>query len=878
MLAEALAALAAAGGTAVAQAAGTEAWAAVRERVVRVFSRSGSRDVDAVSAELDRLSAGEDGAAGRLESAATVWRSHFEALLRQLDGPDRESAVALLREVIGLSGAATAVTSLGNNSPAFGGHASFSAEPGGLAAATVGSAFTIGHAGVAAGRVDQLNVYFQNDVRTGAMTLSPPLARRNPNHPPRGREALLETLTDLLTDTSPSGAHVLHGMGGSGKTTLALEAAHHASTNGIQVWWIGPADQDALASGLLTVARQAGATEEEVRTRDRADLLWQVLERYDRRWLLVVDGMDDPRRLDNTGRLSDGTGWIRPHRGNGLVLITTRTGAAEAWGPGFRLHHVGSLASSDPGEHGVVAPSPAAQVLIDYAGSDKGALRDAEALATRLGGLPLALRLAGSYLADVSEQPWPDTTAALTFAAYLQAVEEGGPDRSDPNRVTRSATMLTLDQLASRGLPEARPLIRLLSAFANAPLPYVTVLHPDRIAAVAPLGVSDGAHLWRLLKALADLSLIEVDGASVTLPMLRLHPLVRDAARTEEAPWARPAAGLLLNGAVEALRHQVEDPASWPQLQALAPHVFDAHRLAIEAVDDDEGIVSAGAAALLVARYLDLRGLYSEAENRIQDVYLARRDVFGEHNLATLDARYSLARVARKQGRAEEAEAELRTVADELRRLLGEDDASGLAVRHTWAMVLRELGRLDEAEQEHHAVWQIRARLLGEHHPDTLVSRYSLARMARERGDLSHAEAEYRIVHRARCQVLGERHPDTLATRHSLAVVARRLGRWEEAEAGFREVLAARIEILGEGHPYTLITRTELALLAWEHRDLNSAELELATVLELRIRALGESHPQTAWTAANLQHLRELRRAGTPLSQVGPAPQQGPSD
>ncbi|WP_030197515.1 tetratricopeptide repeat protein [Streptomyces sp. NRRL S-87] len=876
MLAEALEALAAAGGTAVVQAAGTEAWAAVRERVVRLFSRSGSRNVDAVSAELDRLAAGQEGAAGSLESAATTWRSHFEGLLQQLDGPDRESAVRLLRELVGLSGAATAVTALGNNSLALGGDARIVAERGGLAAATVGTAFTIGRTGVAAGRVDQLNVYMQNDLRTGATTLSPPLARRHPHRPPRGREALLETLADLLTNASGGAAHILHGMGGSGKTTLALETAHHATTHGIRVWWIGSADKDALASGLLTVARQAGATDEEIRTLDRADVLWDALERYDQQWLLVVDGVDDPRLLDNTGRLSDGTGWIRPHRGSGLVLVTTRNGAPEAWGPGFRLHHVDGLASADPDGEPTEAPSPAAQVLIDYAGSDKGSLRTAEALAERLGGLPLALRLAGSYIADVSEQPWPDAAAALTFSAYQQALEEGRHGRFDPNRVIRGATMLNLDQLASRGMSQARPLIQLLSSFAEAPLPYVTVLRPDRVAAAAPLGVIDGAQLWRLLKALADLSLIELDGVSVALPMLRLHPLVRDAARTEEPPWARTTAGLLLNQAVDALRDQVEDPSSWPQWHALAPHVFRSHRLAVEAVDDDEAIVRAGTAALAVARYLDLRGLYSEAENRIQQVYLARRDLFGDHNPATLDARYNLARMARKQGRLEEAEAELRTVAQELRRLLGEDDAGGLLVRHAWAMVLRELGRLEEAELEHREVWRIRARIYGEDHPDTLNSRYSLARMARERGDLPHAEAEYRSVHRARQQVLGERHPDTLATRHSLAVVARRLGRWDEAEAGFQEVLAARIEILGAEHPYTLITRTELALLAWERGDLGSAECELTTVLEMRTRALGESHPQTAWTAANLQHVRQLR-SGTPPTQVGPAPQQGPS-
>ncbi|SEC26031.1 hypothetical protein SAMN04490357_1575 [Streptomyces misionensis] len=106
MLAETMTALAAAGGTAVVQAAGTDAWAGVRQRVARLLSRG---DREREHAQLDRL----DRTADALDSAggnegdqvrlvhAEGWRSRFEMLLEDLDEPARKEAAAELRALVG---------------------------------------------------------------------------------------------------------------------------------------------------------------------------------------------------------------------------------------------------------------------------------------------------------------------------------------------------------------------------------------------------------------------------------------------------------------------------------------------------------------------------------------------------------------------------------------------------------------------------------------------------------------------------------------------------------------------------------------------------------------------------------------------------------
>ncbi|GAA2432104.1 hypothetical protein GCM10010405_13780 [Streptomyces macrosporus] len=101
MLPEALIALAASAGTAVVQAAGTDAWDVVRRRVAAWFGRGGE-DGDAL-ARLDHtarvLGTAEDGPRELAHQEGT-WQVRFETHLERLDEPERESSAAALRTLL----------------------------------------------------------------------------------------------------------------------------------------------------------------------------------------------------------------------------------------------------------------------------------------------------------------------------------------------------------------------------------------------------------------------------------------------------------------------------------------------------------------------------------------------------------------------------------------------------------------------------------------------------------------------------------------------------------------------------------------------------------------------------------------------------------
>ena len=349
-------------------------------------------------------------------------------------------------------------------------------------------------------------------------------------------------------------------------------------------------------------------------------------------------------------RVAEGRGWLRPVAGQvGMVLVTSRDGSQESWGSWPERHRLEMLPAD-----------PAAGVLADHAGHHPGlgSEQDARLLAVRLGGLPLALKIAGSYLAEAAAIPaaFADTGVIRTYRQYQDAIQAGelgtvfpapgGQLTPEQARGLIGQTWdLTLDLLDARPLPEARQLLRLLASFADAPVPYELLLHPDTLAASAPLRGITGSRLWQSLNALDDFGLIDLDttGQSpAAIPVARLHPLVRDTSRPAAEPdrlaFLELAARLLGRAALASETGLPEDPPMWPIWQLLVPHsamVFAS--LTSEPDCPDDAVEAAAYAAYMAARYQAAQGFHAVAEAEFRDVLAARLRVLGPDHPDTLD-------------------------------------------------------------------------------------------------------------------------------------------------------------------------------------------------------------------------------------------------
>jgi tetratricopeptide (TPR) repeat protein len=716
---------------------------------------------------------------------------------------------------------------------------------------------------------------------TSGTSVAPPLGRLN--HQVRGRSELVAALTDDLGGSIA----VLAAGGGFGKTTVALDVARALP----RVWWVDASSRDSLVAGLAEVALQAGGDSHEVqeawagRGGSAIELLWRNLDHQAEPWMLVFDNADDPGVLAAANhRVADGNGWLRSPKSTGSVLVTSR--AATGWPPTARVYHVRQL-----------DPDDGAQVLLDLA--DAGTRQEATALTRRLGGLPLALRLAGRYLAVAKDAlALPGLEPPTTFKAYRERWDERftelteGESASPRESLSRTWEM-SMDLLAERGQPQTRQLLRLISTFAEAPVPAF-VLDAAVMARSDLLTAVTAAQLSVLLKALQDVGLLDVVESSVVV-----HPVVRSANRHQpdfeqhhhayEVLVAR-----LLRTATEGLPG--DQPPTWPRWRSVLPHLADlsAHgeddlatatllynaatfaravgsystseSFCRRAVELSTLAVGADHPETLAARHSlghalqdmgDLAG--AEQEHRGLVAEMAR--VLGPDHSSTLDSRKCLAEVLRSQGRWTESEAEFREVLAARERASGPSDRAALRARHNLGDLLEVRGELAEAEVEHRSVIRSMEEHLGATDDDVLGVRLCLSDLLLRLGRLDESEAELRGVIAAHGVGRGDDRTPPLGIKVRLAAVLRKRGRLADAEDEYRAVIEDSTVLLGAEHPATLNARHDLGHLLADRDDVDAAEEEHRRVVEAQERVFGYTHPRTLRTKGCLaqMHLEQKR-------------------
>ena len=694
-------------------------------------------------------------------------------------------------------------------------------------------------------------------------------------------------------------------MGGLGKSTMALAAAQMARTKGWRVWWVTATDTASLSGGMLGVLRQLHAPAAVAQAVQEgapaaADHVWEFLNgphRAGRRWLLIFDNADSPSVLAAPGKSSpaDHTGWLRADP-VGMVLVTTRNTDARVWGSGV-VHR--ELAPLDD--------AAAAKILTDLAPAvpDPDG-RQARDLGYRLGCLPLALHLAGSYLASPFAR-WH------TFADYHRALDTvelpaALADLDDTATEARAAIQrtwdLSLDALAAGGQPQARPLLLLLCCYApGTPIPP-DLVQPHSFAsmltAIGQLPVAD-AEPQRVLRlgmhALANVGLIAASGTGNQARIaVTVHPVVADVNRarlqtTDVAmlPGIGAAAVQLLHQATAGLDGQ--RPADWRAWNDLTSHVLSALNwlaaslpatvladlLDVSAAATDALIRSGNyAAAELLARAaivassplgtdhpasvasrhglaaaFEGHGRNPDSEQMFRDVLADQQRLLGEDHPDTLTTRFELAQVI---GHRHDAEAErlyLQVLADQ-ERILGADDPRTVATRHALALAISSQGRAEEAEQICRQVLTAQQGLLGDDHPDTLRTRYTITWQISQQGRDTEAEYQYRQILADQRRVLGDEHPQVLSTRRGLALTTARQGRHKEAEQMFRDVLAGHQRVSGEDHPSTLYTQLYLAdAIAAQGRYAEAEQLYHETIAAEQ-RVFTDDHPMPLMTEYGL--------------------------
>jgi tetratricopeptide (TPR) repeat protein len=641
---------------------------------------------------------------------------------------------------------------------------------------------------------------------------------------------------------------------------------------------------------MLSVLGQLGAPESvmsPIREGElaAADHAWEFIKNSrlaGRKWLLVFDDADDPAALAvGRGSPADGSGWLRPDVG-GMVIVTTRNRDQRVWGHWARIRELEPLDDN-----------ASASVLRDLAPSIR---ESAVELGRRLGGLPLALHLAGTYMASPFAR-WN------SFADYLGALDSEGlsgalAELDDPGAQARATVTRTwemsLEALSAEGRPHARGLLFYLSCFAAAtPVPSALLdpallgpilRKPGRRPAANATAVagSDAAAIRtreRLrdsgMYALAAVGLVNVtaDPSAPGHRFVIVHPVIADVNRIGLLASARDEFQIVSLTAVTTMRAacgslNVRDPADWPTWRRLIPHATALLSWASPALDE-ANLATLVTTVAISARALWRSGNPAAAEDLARSALTAALRLGADHP-ATLVARTQLAQ-AIALSRYYEAEQMLRSLLPDQRRVLGKDHHDTLATERVLARLTGLQGRYQEAERMYRRLLAHRLRLLGLQHPETLATRHGLAGMVERLGHYQEAEVMFRTLLDDQRQFLGDDHQECLEIRSGLGRSIEDQSRHQEAEQLYQQLLADEGRVLGEDHPGTLNTRQNLARVIAAQGRMSQAEQLYRQLFADRERILGKDHPITIATREFLAEAAKNSNA-TLAGQPGIAP------
>jgi hypothetical protein len=505
---------------------------------------------------------------------------------------------------------------------------------------------------------------------------------RNPGF--TGRKKLLARVRQALMAGDRAVVQVLHGIGGVGKTQLAIEYAHRFAGEYEVVWWVNAERAGLIGEQFAVLATELGCAPADARMAVmRRAVLAGLRERG--RWLLVFDNAEDPEKI---------RGWLPG--GSGHVLVTSR---ARGWA---------EIAVSV--EIDVLARTESVTMLRRRVLGLEA--RNAGRVAAALGDLPLAVAQAAGYLAETG-MPAPQYLRLLSS----RAGELMGLGRPASYRWSLAAvTQIGFGRLEDED-PVGAQLAGICAFLAPEPVPADWFTNAaDRLD--GPLGEAAGDPVaWgQVLARLGRHALARIDPAGLQMHQLT-QAILRHHLPAAQAAAARAQAEVMVTANRPG---DASDPAAWPGWARLLPHLLALHPAA--ASSTDLGDLACNAAWYLVRRG-DARGSH-ELASRLHQRW---RDQLGPDDRHTLRAANNLAQALRVLGRYHEACQLDEDCLGLYRRLLGDDHPSTLVSANGLAISLRALGNPQAARELDEDTLARKRRVLGDDHPSTLVSASNLA-------------------------------------------------------------------------------------------------------------------------------------------------------
>ncbi|MGW1803514.1 FxSxx-COOH system tetratricopeptide repeat protein, partial [Streptomyces sp. NPDC002078] len=500
--------------------------------------------------------------------------------------------------------------------------------------------------------------------------------RRNPDF--AGRETEITRLRESLVKESKAVPQALHGMGGVGKTQLALEYAHRFAGQYDLVWWIDAEQPDEIPVRYTELADRLGIAKPDAGAEANARALLSHLDIRER-WLLILDNAEDPAQIEP---------WLP--QGPGHTLITSRN---PNWVGTARTTPLNVFTRTDSLTY--------LQGRVDGMNDEQ-----ADTLAADLGDLPLALVQAAGVIANGGMSF--DLYHQLLATNTTQILKKGGAP-GYPAPVAATVT-IAVERLTDHH-PDAVALLHLVALLGPEPIrnTWLETVRP-RLATI-PCDPNDPMWLHEALSPLSRYGLARTESESFQIHRLT-QAVLRDQLPPDQAVAIRNDATTLLAAANPG---DPQSPDFWPGWAALTPHITAPHLAATEQPELRPTLLDA-------AHYLIRSGQTRTARDLTTAAYTAWATDLGQDHPDTLTGAQFLGHATADLGEHAEARRIIEDTLARRRRTLGDDHPDTLRSANDLASALNSLGEHAEARRMDEDTLARRRRTLGDDHPDTLRS------------------------------------------------------------------------------------------------------------------------------------------------------------
>ncbi|KAM0521217.1 hypothetical protein ACHAPE_002692 [Trichoderma viride] len=688
-----------------------------------------------------------------------------------------------------------------------------------------------------------------------------------------GRETILSNLLEKIrpgADGEDCQRTAIEGLGGVGKTQIALEAVYrlHNEYPDCSIFWVPAIDATGFENAYRNIGKQLNIKGIDRETADIKLLVKTALsEDGSGSWLLVIDDADDVTLLFGDDKLSA----YLPFSRNGSILFTTRNREA-AVRLDILLESIFNITEMNQDEGLKLLQKGLKE-------SQTSNTEATEKLLDILGNLPLAITQASAYIA----------TKHISTADYLELCQSNPKDMisllskdfEDRHRYKEIQNPVATTWLISfnqilRNDPLAAQYLQFMSILAEKDIPRFLLPKSTKLETVGAIGTlkgyafifeqerGDSFDMHRLVR-LTMRNWLEKKGElkeSVASAIQRLNEVMSFPKHDNRQIWMRclPHAQAILElpehltgtQAEATLLFNVAEGNSYLKLYQTAASMYQ------QALRLDEKLLGKDHSETLTSKEmlgatLSYLGSFKESEKLLRQLLNTKEEILGKDGIETLDTMSRLAYTLTQLGNFTEAERVYRHMLHIQQKSLGMDHLDTLLSISNIAVTLGYLGQYEESMEMHCQALKGREKVLGLNHLDTLASMKHSAIALGDLGRYEEAEKMHRQTFEVQANLLGNDHPDTLTSMHNLAVVLENLYKYDEAVKTQRQALEGRERVFGKEHPDTLTSMSNLALMLGTQGNFEDAVRLHRQTFELRGKVLGKDHPDTLISMDNLR-------------------------